>query len=171
MATEPFYGEDFRSIGQALEAKNVRTFELRRLGDWYIVRGVTAGGGSLRSKVQKFKLRFHSGSDSESLILGLSEVQDLSQKGKSKRSRLGRMPDFRRLSNTLRTVGAYLESKQAKLIELKVRPFSITLSYKDNFGRQQVEDRTIRSFYDLFLELHGKRDETNPASLEQQSEG
>lgn len=40
MATETFYDEDFRSIGQALEAKNIRVFELRRLGDWYIVTAV-----------------------------------------------------------------------------------------------------------------------------------
>jgi len=170
MATEPLYGEDFR-IGQALEAKNVRTFELRRLGDWYIVRGVTDGDGSLRSKVHKFKLRFRSGSDAEPLILGLSEVEGLSRKGKAKRSRLGRMPDFRRLSNTLRTVGAYLETKQAKLIELKVRPFSITLTYKDNYGRQQLEDRTTGSFYDLFLKLYGKRDEAKTGSPAPQSEG
>jgi len=171
MATETFYGEDFRSIGQALEAKNIRAFELKRLGDWYIVQGVSDGDGSLRSKVHKFKLRFRSGSDPESLILGLSEVEDLSRKGKAKRSRVGRKPDFRRLSNTLRTVGAYLESKQAKLIELKVRPFSITLSYKDNYDRPQLEERTIRSFYDLSLELYKQRDEAKNGSQVQQPEG
>lgn len=94
MATETFYGEDFRSIGQALEAKNIRAFELKRLGDWYIVRGVTDGDGPLRSKMHKLKLRFRSGSDPESLILGLSEVEDLSRKGKAKRSRPGGCQTF-----------------------------------------------------------------------------
>ena len=73
MATETCYGEDFRSIGQALEAKNVRSFELKRLGDWYILQGVPSEDRSLRSKLHKFKLRFRSGSDAESLILALSE--------------------------------------------------------------------------------------------------
>jgi hypothetical protein len=159
MVPETFYDEDFRSIGQALEAKKIRVFELRRLGDWYIVMGAPEGDGSLRSKVHKFKLRFRSGSGVESLILALPDVQDLSGKGKAKRFKPGGMPDFRRLSNTLRTIGAYLESKRAKLIELKVRPLSISLSYKDTDGRQQIEDRSIRSFYNLFLELYGKRDE------------
>ena len=40
MASEISYGEDFRSIGQALEAKNVRSFELKRVGDWYVLQGV-----------------------------------------------------------------------------------------------------------------------------------
>ena len=124
---------------------------------------VPESDGSLRSKIRNFKLRFRSGSDVESLILALSEVQDRSGKGKAKRSQLGQIPDFRRLSNTLRTIGAHLESKRAKLIELKVRHFSITLSYQDA-GGQQIEDRTIRSFYSPFLELYGKRDKTKPGS-------
>ena len=168
MAPETPYGEDFRSIGQALEAKNVRSFELKRLGDWYILQGIPPENGSLRSKLHKFKLRFRSGSDVDSLTLALSEVEELSLKGKTRRFRPGRMPDYRRLSNALRTIGQYLESKQAKLIELQVRPLTITLSYKDNDGQQQMEDRTIRSFHSLFLELCEKRDEVQDGSKAQQ---
>jgi hypothetical protein len=158
MATETSYGEDFRSIGQALEGKNVHSFELKRVGDWYILQGVPmARDSSFRSKLHKFKLRFRSGSDPESLTLALSEVEDLSRQGKAKRSIPGRMPDFRRLSNALRTIGTYLESKQAKLIELKVRPLTITLSYRDSDGEKQMEDRTIRSFYNLSIDLYEKR--------------
>jgi hypothetical protein len=171
MASEISYGEDFRSIGQALEAKNISSFELKRLGDWYILQGVPPGDGSLRSKLHKFKMRFRSGSDPESLILALPEVEELSRKGKARRFRPGRMPDFRKLSNALRTIGLYLESKQAKLIELQVRPLTITLSYKDSDGQQQMEDRTIRSFHSLFLELCEKRDEAKDGSRTQHSAG
>ena len=45
MASEISYGEDFRSIGQALEAKNVRSFELKRVGDWYVLQGVPPAEG------------------------------------------------------------------------------------------------------------------------------
>jgi hypothetical protein len=171
MATETSYGEDFRSIGQALEAKSVRSFELKRLGDWYILQGVPPGDGSLRSRLHKFRMRFRSGSDAESLTLALSDVEELSRKGKAKRFIPGRMPDFRRLSNTLRTIGAYLESKQAKLLELQIRPLTVTLSYEDGDGQQQIEDRTIRSFYNLFLELSEKRDEAKDGSKAQHSAG
>jgi hypothetical protein len=171
MATETCYGEDFRSIGQALEAKNVGSFELKRLGEWYVLQGVPAGDGSVRSKLHKFKLRFRSGSDAESLTLALSDVEELSRKGKAKRLIPGRMPDFRRLSNTLRTIGAYLESKQATFIELKVRPLTVTLSYKDNDGQQQMEDRTIGSFYRLSLDLYERRDEAKNDPKVQHSAG
>ncbi|HJU63364.1 MAG TPA: hypothetical protein VJ864_15085 [Candidatus Binatia bacterium] len=171
MATETSYGEDFRSIGQALEAKNVSSFELKRLGDWYILQGIPSADGSLRSKLRKFKLRFQSGADAESLALALSEVKELSRKGKAKRFRPGRMPDFGKLSNALRTIGLYLESKQAQLIELRVRPLTITLSYKDSDGKQQIEDRSIRSFYGLSVDLCEKRDEANNGTNVQQSAG
>jgi hypothetical protein len=171
VTTETSYGEDFRSIGQALEAKSVRSFELKRLGDWYILQGVPSEEGSLRSKLNKFKLRFHTGSDAESLTLALSEVKELSRKGKAKRFRPGRMPDFGKLSNALRTIGLYLESKQAQLIELKVRPLTITLSYKDCNGKQQIEDRSIRSFHALSLDLCEKREEAKDDSKMQQSAG
>jgi hypothetical protein len=159
MATKTSYGEDFRSIGQVLEAKNVRTFELKQLGDWYILEGIPPDNGPLRSKLQKFKLRFRSGSDAETLTLALPEVEELSRKGKAKRFIPGRIPDFGKLSNTLRTIGAYLESKQASLIELQIRALTVTLSYKDGDGEQQTEDRTLRSFYNLSVELSEKRDE------------
>jgi hypothetical protein len=171
MASEISYGEDFRSIGQALEAKNVRSFELKRLGDWYILQGVPSRDASLRSKLHKFKMRFRSGSDAESLILTLPEVEELSRKGKARRFRPGRMPDFRKLSNALRTIGLYLEAKQAKLIELQVRPLTITLSYKDSDGQQQVEDRTIHSFHSVFLDLCEKRVEGKDGSKAQHSAG
>src|SRR5262244_4019092 len=146
MATEN-YGEDFRSIGQALEAKDIRSFELKRLGDWYVLQGVPPGSGSLRSKVHKFKLRFRR----------LSDVEELSRQGKTKRLIPGRMPNFGKLSNALRTIGLYLESKQAKFSDLQVRPLTITLSYKDSDGQQQIEDRTIRSFHSLSLDFYEKR--------------
>ena len=171
MASEISYGEDFRSIGQALEAKNVRSFELKRVGDWYILQGVPPAHDSLRSKLHKFKMRFRSGSDAESLILALSDVEELSQKGKSRRFRPGRVPDFAKLSNALRTIGLYLESKQAKLIELQVRALTVTLSYKDSDGQQQIEDRTIRSFHGLFLELCEKRAEDKEDAKAQHSAG
>jgi len=169
MATENAYGEDFRSIGQALEAKDVRSFELKRLGEWYILQGVPPGSGSVRGKVHKFKLRFRSGSDTESLTLALSDVKELSRQGKAKRFLPGRMPDFGKLSNALRTIGLYLESKQAKSIELQVRPLTITLSYKDSDGQQQIEDRTIRSFHSLSLDFYEKRAEAKDDAKAQQS--
>jgi hypothetical protein len=48
---------------------------------------------------------------------------------------------------------------------------TVTLSYKDNDGQQQIEDRTIRSFHSLSLELCEKREEAKDGSKAQHSAG
>lgn len=164
MTTQTSYDKDLRCIGQALEEKDVHVFELKRLGERYIVQGGPFGGSLAQSKLHKFRLGFRSGPGAGSLILGRSEIEELARKGRAQRFRPGRMPEFSRLSNTLRIVGAYLQTKRAQLIELKVRPFSISLSYRDADGELQTEERTIRSFYSLFLDLYGRRHESDNAS-------
>ena len=44
-----------------------------------------------------------------------------------------------------------------ELVELQKRRISITLSCRDKEGHEQGEDRSISSFYNLFLEFYGKR--------------
>lgn len=158
-ATKP-HDEDLRAIGQALEALNISVFELKRLADRYIIEGMPEETGSLRWKLRKWYWRLRGGSSAESLTLGLTDVEQLSQTGRAKRSRPRRLPDFYTVSNTLRTVGAYLDAKEVVLVELRKRPISITLSYRNKEGHEQGEDRSISSFYDLFLELYGKRGQT-----------
>jgi hypothetical protein len=40
MAASRRYGEDIRSIGQALEARDIIDFELKRLADSYVIQGM-----------------------------------------------------------------------------------------------------------------------------------
>ncbi|MGB7950358.1 MAG: hypothetical protein WCH75_21940 [Candidatus Binatia bacterium] len=164
MTIQTSYDKDFRCIGQALEENDVHAFELKRVGERYVVQGGPFGAGLARSKLHKFRLGFRSGSGAESLTLGSTEIEELARKGQAQRLRPGRMPDFRRLSNLLRVVGAYLQTKRAQLVELKVRPFTISLCYRDADGELQTEERTIRSFYSLFLELYGRRHESQSAT-------
>jgi len=155
-ATKP-YDEDLRAIGQALEARNISVFGLKRLADRYVIEGTPQETSSLRTKVRQWYLQLRSGSIAESLTFRLADVEKLSQAGRAKRSRPRRLPDFYSVSNTLRTVGAYLDAKGVELVELHKRPISITLSYRDKEGHQQGEDRPVSSFYNLFLEHYGKR--------------
>ncbi|HEY6997166.1 MAG TPA: hypothetical protein VH851_04525, partial [Candidatus Binatia bacterium] len=67
------------------------------------------------------------------------------------------------LSNVLRTVGAYLDSKEVELLELQKRPISLTLQYRDKSGDQETEDRPVTSFYKFFLELYESRGQTQEA--------
>ncbi len=159
MATRRRYEDDLRAMGQALEAREISVFELTRLSEHYIIRGVPEQSGSLRSKVGRW-LRLGSSFSAESLTFTVADIEKLSQAGLARRFKPGQLTNFRSLSNLLRTIGAYLDSKEAELFELKKRPISLSLWYRDKAGREQREDRTISSFYDLFLELWGKRVQT-----------
>ncbi len=166
MAATRRYDEDLRAIGQALEARDISVFELKRLADNYVIQGTPEQTGSLRSKIRQWLRRLRSGSTAELLALGLADIEQLSQAGRAKRSNPAQLADFHSVSNTLRTIGAYLDSREVELVELHKRRISITLSYRDKAGHEREEDRTIASFYRLFLDLCGKRGQPQQTPLQ-----
>ena len=169
MAAARRYDEDLRAIGQVLEARDISVFELKHLADNYVIQGLPEQTGSLRSKIRQWLRRLRSGSSAELLALGLADVEELSQAGRAKRSNAGRLADFHSVSNTLRTIGAYLDASEFELVELHKRRISITLLYRDKAGHEREEDRPISSFYRLFLELCGKRGQTQQTPLQSKS--
>src|SRR5262245_12346527 len=154
MAATRHYDEELRSVGQALEARHISIFELKQTAENYVVQGTPDETGS---KVGRWLRQLRSSARSGSLALGRADVEKLSQAGRAKRADPGRLSNFQSVSTFLRTIGAYLDSKEVQLLELQKRPISITLSYRDKSGRDQVENRTVSSFYPLFLENCAKR--------------
>src|SRR6266508_876038 len=169
MAAARRYDEDLRAIGQVLEARDISVFELKRLADNYVIQGLPEQTGSLGSKIRQWLRRLRSGSSAELLALGLADIEQLSQAGRAKRSNPAQLADFHSVPNTLRTIGAYLDSREAELVELHKRRISITLLYRDKTGHERKEDRTIASFYRLFLERYGKRVQTQQTPLQSRS--
>jgi hypothetical protein len=156
-ATRRRYDEDLRAIGQALEARDIIDFELKRLADLYVIQGMPEQAASLRSKVRQWLWRLRSRPAADPIILSSGEVEQLSQAGRAKRSNSGQLTNFRSVPSILRTIGAFLDAGELELVELQKRRISITLSYRDKTGQQREEVRSISSFYRLFLELCGKR--------------
>jgi len=85
------------------------------------------------------------------------DLEQLERQGRAQRKHSNRLPDFYSLPNTLRTVGHYLELKGAELLELQKSQLSLTLLSRNKDGHPEMEERSIASFYDLFLELHDRR--------------
>ena len=86
------------------------------------------------------------------------QIEELERLGRKRRTKLGGLPDFYNLSNLLRTLGGYLEIKNAELLRIQKQPLTVTLLYQNDGGHPHVEDRTIASFYEIFLGQHGKRE-------------
>ena len=155
MAEARCYSEELRAIGQMLEAKSITDFDLKHLMTSYVIQDLNEQT-SLTPRLRNWFRRVHHG-EIGGLRLGLDDVGKLSKAGRARRLKPGQLTQFRDLSNILRTIGVYLDSKQVELVELEKRPISITLEYRDKSGHSEREDRSISSFYKLFLELYDKR--------------
>jgi hypothetical protein len=150
------YNRELRAVGQALEARGISTFELKsRLGQ-YLVSGKPDKPQSVMEALRQ--LRNNNWRLIErTMTFTLQDINELEMKGKSRRKAAGRLPDFYNVSNILRTVGAYLDGINARLVEIQKRPLTLTLLYQTSGGYPEMEDRTIVSFYETFIDLHGQR--------------
>lgn len=152
------YDEELRAIGQALDAKGVTGFELYKVMTGYYIKDLGEHSAPSHSTIRNW-LPGHGYGDTESVTYGfeLKDVDELSKSGRARRSKSGQLTQFRDLSNILRTIGAYLDSKEVELIELHKRPITVTLAYRNKSGDEQIEERPVSSFYSFFLELNEKR--------------
>ena len=152
------YAEELRAIGQALAAQQVAGFELYSVPAGYFVRDLGEETSSLIAKIWHWLRREgHRKIDSVTYGFEMRDLEELSKRGRARRSNPGEIPQFREPSNILRTIGAYLDDKNAELLELHNRPISVTLVYRDRSGREYREDRAISSFQKVFVELTEKR--------------
>ena len=169
MAVTRRYSEDLRAIGQALEARDISVFELKQNADDYAIEGRPDQTGSSSSKVVHWLRQLSRGSRTASIALAPPDVERLSEAGRAKRTDPERLSNFRSVSSVLRTIGAYLDSREATLVELQKRRISITLLYRDHTGQEQSEERTVSSFYQLFLDLCGKRGQETRTQIQSKS--
>jgi hypothetical protein len=157
MAGTRRYDQELRAVGQALVAKGITAFELKHVPAGYFIQDLHERTPSFRRILGNWLHRATGRPGAEAVTLGSADVQQLDEAGRARRSKPGQLTDFRDLSNILRTIGAYLDTKEVELLELHKRPISVTLAYRDKSGHEEKEDRPISSFYNLFLELYGKR--------------
>lgn len=160
MANATHYDEELRAIGQMLAGRNIVDFELKHVGSGYFIQDLHEHTASFSVRIQNWLRGAPYSTRAESLTISPAEGERLSAEGRARRTKAGQLTQFRELSNILRTIGAYLDSKELELLELQKRPISITLQYRDKSGRQETEDRPMTSFYQFFLELYDKRSQT-----------
>lgn len=153
------YDRQLRAIGQSLEAQRIDIFELKCRGDHFVVNGKPEKETSLMAALREWQRRLRSKGLASSLAYATQDINSLDRQGASKRLRSGRLPEFYSVSNTLRTLGSYLELQGAELLEIQKRALTVTLVYRNRHGFTDFEERSIASFYQVFLHLHGKRGE------------
>ena len=157
MSGKKTYDRQLRSIGQSLEAQRINVFELSTQGDGYVIKGEPDKETSLLAMLRTWQRRLRSDGVNGSLTFTSYDIDELDRQGRARRSRTNRLPDFHSLPNTLRMVGSYLEAKEAELIELRKHELSFSILSRSKFGHPEFEEKSLGSFYDLFVKLHSQR--------------
>jgi hypothetical protein len=155
-STETVYSNSLmlRAIGQALEQKHVEDFELKSEEGEFSVRarqGLPEGGEELVRDIMR-RLR-RQGGFSE-FRYTYDDVNRLDAEGRAKRREQRGMPDFYTLSQTLRTVGAYVDEKGADLLGVSRTESRVTIQYKIGQGQLTLETHDTTSLYKFFTELY-----------------
>ena len=176
------YSQPLRAIGQALELLNVETFDMETEGDDFLVQGsvIVPAMESSAEAVPQNVLRHiwdflpvrrnpeHASAESKSLTTTRVELrytpkdlERLEQDGKAKRDDSHRMPDTPSLSQLLRTVGAYLNQKGARLMKISRNRESVTVEYQTPSGQQIEEMLDDSVLYNVWVRMYMKRADRN----------
>ena len=161
MAGKTNYHQQLRSVGQSLEAQRISVFELTCRGDQIVVKGQPEKETSLLAALRNWQKQRRSDGLGSSLTFTPQDIAQIERQGRANRSKGNRLPDFHSLANTLRTVGAYLDSRGAQLMEIHKRQLSLTILSRNQAGHPEFEERTVASFHDFFLRLYDRRGKPN----------
>jgi hypothetical protein len=171
------YAQPLRAIGQAIEVLKMESFELEPDGDDFVVRGrVTARGAgpdpqTAESRSLRFKREtertFH---DSEveavtttpivnqlDLCYTLKDVGRLEQEGQARRGEPPAAAETSGLSHLLRTIGAYLEEKPARLVKIAKHAETVTVVYETLSGIRFEEKLDRATLRDWETQMYVKR--------------
>jgi hypothetical protein len=75
-------------------------------------------------------------------------------RGETMRSNPNQIPDYFRLSQTLRTVGCYLENRSMAIVSLRRGGGILYLEFMDRSGKTRIEEHTMGSFEHYFLRTY-----------------
>jgi hypothetical protein len=173
------YAQPLRAIGQALETLNLKSFELEPLGEGFYVRGVLvnahpelSGDGVTAEKLKAIwgtlpeeKDRVAHGATAAQILSPIelqytpTDVDRLEEQGRAKRVDPHRTPDAASLSQMLRSIGAYLAQKPARLLRLSRDEESISVEYQTTLGSVLRETLAVGELYDLWVRMYLQRAE------------
>lgn len=172
------YAQLLRAIGQALEILEFGTFTMEFTGRDFLVRGsaVTSAeqeeARAIRERITKFvwealpgerapeaEIEFAMSTWPAKLNLRYTakDMDRLEQQGKAKRQNVASVPDVASLSQLLRTIGAYVEEKQARLVKIARYGESLAIEYDTPGGERREETVSAASLYEFWAQLYVQR--------------
>ena len=140
-----------RAIGQSLEAQQTKDFDLSTLETGFVVC-------ENKPRYLKWRRTIRRNGNGKALDLSgvhytVDDIAKLDQSGKERRRTAAQTPDFYALSQTLRTVGVFVDRRGLRLLELSSRGAKLTLRLEQPGGRSLVETHTTASLLNIFVSM------------------
>ncbi|HEY7164782.1 MAG TPA: hypothetical protein VIB79_09500 [Candidatus Binatia bacterium] len=144
---KPGYSEILRVIGDDLERRGLKAFDLQRRGERYILHCGYQSPPAVTPLVLEY---------------GDTDIEEMRLAGIESRAERPRNLDFSTLTQLLRTIGTYLDQRRASLHKLTNNEFSggdpvFRLDYETDEGEFLSEQRCTAELYDLGVRLYKKR--------------
>jgi hypothetical protein len=143
------YNRVLRVIGQSLESAGATAVSVKNSGNEFTVEGRAARSGLWRlfsGKALPLRLSF-----------SVDDIERLESDGRARRRQPDSRPDFGSLSNLLRAVGTYLDSKGADLLEVNLSQPTVMILYQNSEGHPELEEKSVAALRNLGLQLCSKR--------------
>jgi hypothetical protein len=141
------YSEVLRVIGQDLEIRGIKAFDLRDEGEKILIRC----GYQMPPAATPVTLSYT-----------LRDIKELRPQGEEKRGQSPEQRDFFTLSQTLRAIGGFVDQQKARLIRLSNNQFSggdvvFRIEYETREGERLVDHRSGSALYDLCVNMYKRR--------------
>lgn len=139
--------EVLRVIGQDLEIRGIKAFDIRTEGEKILVQG----GYQLPPAATPVTLSYTP-----------RDIRELRPQGEEKRGQGSERKDFFTLSQSLRAIGGYIDQQKARLIRLSNNEFSgadvvFRIEYETRAGERLVDHRSGSAIYDLCVNMYKRR--------------
>lgn len=147
------YSKTLRCIGQDLESRGLKTFELKPEGHVYVV---TCG---YQEPPSATPLTLH---------YARQDIEEIDRAGRAKRGKVSSPKDFVSLVQIFRAIGGYLDKNQCRLVaisnnDLPSRELVLRVEYQTAEGESVVDDRTGSAIYDLCVTMYKQRGKSKAA--------
>jgi hypothetical protein len=141
------YSDMLRVIGQDLEIRGIKAFDIRDEGERIFVQC-----GYQDPPAQTPVTLYYTPRD----------IKELEPQGAEKRGQASKPGDFFTISQTLRTIGGYVDQKKARLIRLSNNDCPgadvvFRIEYETREGEHVVDDRSGSAIYDLCVNMYKRR--------------
>jgi hypothetical protein len=141
------YSEILRVIGQDLEIRGIKAFDIRNEGEMVLVQCGYQSPPAATPVTLHYSAR---------------DIEELKPQAAEKRGQASKPGDFFTLSQTLRAIGGYVDQKKARLIRLSNNDCHgadvvFRIEYETWERERVVDDRSGSAIYDLCINMYKRR--------------